>query len=472
MASVTFPPTVRVSSRLADWNSIPMRRARRPARSGSGRRVMTSPPTSTLPPFGSSRPARQANSVDFPEPGGPTTPPISPASTVRETPRRPRPASPRLHRSRFEVPRRRPDGGKVGLGHRRHRRSARRVDHLHADAVELVGEGHRPALLGAGPPFGDGHIEAAGRWAVVHEDLIVGDVSCFVHLPCVGADSAPSALGGSGDGGGSADGGGSGGGARGRLGPVGGLPAPAGAQEHGQAGRHQEGDAWPVRAPHKDRGHVVDHTEAAVRGPSAVSQRDSAPGQRSVKLPSPWLSRGPGPVVPARPARTLLAWTNRGSSWWRTTMRSAVASPRLSPVRATTCVGRLPAPTPCGRPPRLHPTSSSSTSACPTWTASRCAAGCAPDARARRSSCSPPGAPRSTSWSVSTPAPTTTSPNRSVWPNCWPGSGPTSAAPAPPERPSASPSAVSNSTPARTGSGSTARRSTCDPGSSTCWRCS
>ncbi len=79
--------TVKVSRRLADWNSRPIRRARRPARSYSGRRVMVSPATFTVPPSGSSSPARQASRVDLPEPDGPTTATISPAPTARETPR-------------------------------------------------------------------------------------------------------------------------------------------------------------------------------------------------------------------------------------------------------------------------------------------------------------------------------------------------------------------------------------------------
>ena len=75
-----------------------------------------------------------------------------------------------------------------------------------------------------------------------------------------------------------------------------------------------------------------------------------------------------------------------------------------------------------------RPTWCCSTSACPTSTASRCAAACAPADPQRPSSSSPPAPTRSTWSSASTPAPTTTSPSPSASPSCWPGSGPTSGA--------------------------------------------
>ena len=104
------------------------------------------------------------------------------------------------------------------------------------------------------------------------------------------------------------------------------------------------------------------------------------------------------------------------------------------------------------RPPAAtRPTWSSSTSACPTSTASRSSRRCGAGPP-RRSSCCPPATPkrqRSPRW---TPAPTTTSPNRSAWTNCWPGCAPPCAAPppaatepssAPTRSPSTSPPSVS-----------------------------
>ena len=65
-----------------------MRRARMRARDSSGRRESRSPATETMPPSGSSRPARQDSSVDLPDPEGPVTATISPGSSSSETPRR------------------------------------------------------------------------------------------------------------------------------------------------------------------------------------------------------------------------------------------------------------------------------------------------------------------------------------------------------------------------------------------------
>ena len=80
------PATLRWSKRLPLWNSTPIFRARSDARARSGRRVIGSPATRTGPPSGSSRPARQASSVDLPDPEGPTTATISPRSTRSDTP--------------------------------------------------------------------------------------------------------------------------------------------------------------------------------------------------------------------------------------------------------------------------------------------------------------------------------------------------------------------------------------------------
>ena len=79
---------------------------------------------------------------------------------------------------------------------------------------------------------------------------------------------------------------------------------------------------------------------------------------------------------------------------------------------------RARSPTPSGRP-----TPSCSTSPCPGWTASRCAAGSGAPATRRRSCCSPPGPRSPTGWPASTPAPTTTWSSRSPSRSCWPGCG-------------------------------------------------
>ena len=73
--------------RLPDCRSIPTQRARRAALAASSRRVIRWPAISTYPPSGSSRPARQASSVDFPLPDGPATATSSPARTETDTPR-------------------------------------------------------------------------------------------------------------------------------------------------------------------------------------------------------------------------------------------------------------------------------------------------------------------------------------------------------------------------------------------------
>ncbi len=64
----------------------PTWRARSRARVGSGWWLMRCPPTRTVPPSGSSSPARQDSSVDLPEPEGPTTATKSPGRSVSETP--------------------------------------------------------------------------------------------------------------------------------------------------------------------------------------------------------------------------------------------------------------------------------------------------------------------------------------------------------------------------------------------------
>ena len=76
-----------------------------------------------------------------------------------------------------------------------------------------------------------------------------------------------------------------------------------------------------------------------------------------------------------------------------------------------------------GRRPPTRRTWSSSTSACPTWTAPRSsrASGAGPTSR---SWCCPAAPTASTRSTPSTPAPTTTSPSRSAWTSCSPGCAP------------------------------------------------
>ena len=66
------------------------RRTGRPCRGrrrGAPRRCPPSPPRSTVPASGASRPARRFRSVDFPEPDSPRMLTLSPAATSRSTPR-------------------------------------------------------------------------------------------------------------------------------------------------------------------------------------------------------------------------------------------------------------------------------------------------------------------------------------------------------------------------------------------------
>ena len=79
-----------------------------------------------------------------------------------------------------------------------------------------------------------------------------------------------------------------------------------------------------------------------------------------------------------------------------------------------------------------RPTSSSSTSASPTWTASTSSQAFA-GGRPSRSWCSPVAATAPTRSTRSTPAPTTTSPSRSAWTSCWRGCARCCAATAPVE---------------------------------------
>jgi len=64
------------------------------ARAGLAVALANDPPLiRTIPPSGSSSPARQKSSVDFPEPEGPVTATISPRATRRLTPRSARTSS-------------------------------------------------------------------------------------------------------------------------------------------------------------------------------------------------------------------------------------------------------------------------------------------------------------------------------------------------------------------------------------------
>ena len=115
-ASRTLPATVRWSTRLPLWNSTPIIRARSAARTRSGRRVIGSPAMRTWPPSGSSRPARQASSVDLPDPEGPVTATslaaVRPAATRRRRARvSSSPAWKKRYRSTAST------GAAVGLGH-------------------------------------------------------------------------------------------------------------------------------------------------------------------------------------------------------------------------------------------------------------------------------------------------------------------------------------------------------------------
>ena len=86
-ATARFSATERWPIRFACWYTTPTWRARSRARSSSERRDIRSPATWTVPPSGSSSPARQASRVDLPDPEGPVTATSSPGSSrQRDTP--------------------------------------------------------------------------------------------------------------------------------------------------------------------------------------------------------------------------------------------------------------------------------------------------------------------------------------------------------------------------------------------------
>src|SRR6266540_3851857 len=94
----TFSSTVRLPSRLKNWNTNPSRARRKRARRASLSRPRSSPATRTRPPLGRSTPATKLSRVDFPLPEGPMIAVNSPPSMARLTPSRatrpPAPSSP------------------------------------------------------------------------------------------------------------------------------------------------------------------------------------------------------------------------------------------------------------------------------------------------------------------------------------------------------------------------------------------
>ena len=92
--SVTFSSTLMPSSRLKNWNTMPMCRRRMIASSSSVLPTSDSPASDTSPSVGESSPAMMLSSVDFPQPDGPITATNSPGLTVKSTPRSARTGAP------------------------------------------------------------------------------------------------------------------------------------------------------------------------------------------------------------------------------------------------------------------------------------------------------------------------------------------------------------------------------------------
>ena len=82
------------SSRLKNWNTIPMWRRRMRARSSSLRPVTVSPARTISPSSAWSSPATRLSSVDFPQPEGPMIAANSPRSSVSSAPRNARTGAP------------------------------------------------------------------------------------------------------------------------------------------------------------------------------------------------------------------------------------------------------------------------------------------------------------------------------------------------------------------------------------------
>ncbi len=82
------------SSRLKNWNTMPMCRRRMIASSSSLLPTSGSPASDTSPSVGVSSPATMLSSVDFPQPDGPITATNSPGVIVKSTPRSARTGAP------------------------------------------------------------------------------------------------------------------------------------------------------------------------------------------------------------------------------------------------------------------------------------------------------------------------------------------------------------------------------------------
>ena len=82
------------SSRLKNWNTMPMWRRRMIASSSSVLPTSDSPARRSSPSVGVSRPATRLSSVDLPQPDGPITATNSPGVIVKSTPRSARTGAP------------------------------------------------------------------------------------------------------------------------------------------------------------------------------------------------------------------------------------------------------------------------------------------------------------------------------------------------------------------------------------------
>ena len=94
--SVTFSSTLMPSSRLKNWNTIPMCLRRIRASSFSSLPTSDSPATAMSPSLGVSSPATMFSRVDLPQPDGPMTATNSPCVIVMSTPRSARTGAPSL----------------------------------------------------------------------------------------------------------------------------------------------------------------------------------------------------------------------------------------------------------------------------------------------------------------------------------------------------------------------------------------
>jgi len=83
----TLSTTLRLETRLGNWNTKPIPRERTVARSASCSFQISVLPMSTLPSLGSAKAPSIASSVDLPEPERPTIETNSPAASSRLAPR-------------------------------------------------------------------------------------------------------------------------------------------------------------------------------------------------------------------------------------------------------------------------------------------------------------------------------------------------------------------------------------------------